>query len=57
MNNYENFEKALEKRKEKDYKMLKREVQTVKKAIESFLEKALESTTSLSEKDFLVSPL
>ena len=57
MNNYENFEKALEKRKEKDYKMLEREVQTVKKAIESFLEKALESTTSLSEKDFLVSPL
>ncbi len=57
MKNYENFKQALNKSKEKDYRMLRKEVKTIEKAIEAFLEKALECTAAMSEKDFLVYPL
>lgn len=54
MKNYEKFKQALNKSKEKDYRMLRKEVKTIEKAIEAFLEKALECTAAMSEKDFLV---
>lgn len=57
MKNYEKFKNALNKSKEKDYRMLRKEIKTIEKAIEAFLEKALESTAAMSEKDFLVYPL
>jgi len=57
MKNYEKFKKALNKSKQKDYRMLRKEIKTIEKAIEAFLQKALESTAAMSEKDFLVSPM
>ena len=57
MKNYEKFKTAVEMKKERDYEELRREVGVVRAAIEAFLEKALESTSIMAEKDFFVSAL
>lgn len=54
MKDYQQFKRAVEQNKEQNYKNLKREVKTVEKAIESFLEKALECTVIMNERDFFV---
>ncbi|MBQ2870528.1 hypothetical protein IJE86_02380 [bacterium] len=54
MKDYQQFKRAVEQNKEQNYKNLKREVKTVEKAIESFLEKALECTAIMNERDFFV---
>ncbi len=48
------FEKALEQREQENYTNLKREVRTMEAVIERFLTQLLESTTSISERDFNV---
>ncbi len=55
MNNYENFKNAIMISKQKDFVSLKKEIKVVEKAIEDFLEKALECTAVMSEKDFNLS--
>lgn len=57
MTNYEKFKKAMNTSKKKDYRRLRKEVKTIEKAIETFLERALECTSSMAEKDFFVSAL
>lgn len=57
MRNYEKFKNAIQLKKEKDYAELKKEVGVVRAAIETFLERALECTSTMAEKDFFVSAL
>lgn len=51
MNSYEKFKQAVLANKERKFIELKKEVKIVEKAIENFLEKILESTTIVSERD------
>ena len=48
------FEKALEESQQKNYTNLKGEVKTLETVIEKFLTQLLESTTTISERDFNV---
>lgn len=57
MKNYEKFKNAILNKQKEDYKNLKKEVKIVENAIEKFLQKALECTSSMAEKDFFVSPM
>lgn len=57
MKSYEKFKHAIMLKKEEDYKKLRKEVHVVREAIETFLERALECTSSMAEKDFFVSPM
>ncbi len=57
MKNYEKFKTAVMVSKEKNYCELQKEIKVVESAIEKFLQKALECTASISEKDFYISPM
>lgn len=57
MKSYERFKNAIMISKQKNYEELRKEVKTVERAIECFLSKALECSSSMAEKDFFVSPL
>lgn len=48
------FEQALARREEESLTNLNTEVKTLESAIEKFLTQLLESTTSISERDFNV---
>ena len=48
------FEKALEQREQENYTNIPREVRPMEAVIERFLPQLLESTTSISERDFNV---
>jgi len=51
------FENALKETKDAGLKELKSEVKTVERVIERFLTQLLESTSSISERDFNVCSL
>ena len=55
MNNYQNFKNALITEKETKFEALKLEVNTLKDDIEKFIDKALNCTSSLSERDYNIS--
>ena len=54
MKDYEEFKFAIDKNKAENYKKLKKEVKIVEKAIEAFLDKALDCTSIMNERDFFV---
>ncbi len=54
MKNYKKFKNSIELRKEENYKQLRKEVKTIEKAIEKFLDIALECTSIMNERDFLL---
>lgn len=57
MNNYEKFKHAMVLSKEQNYRELRKEIKIIESAIENFLQRALECTAVMSEKDFFVTPL